>query len=102
MTGAKLSSDSKTRMETMVRTNDGFEIAEVDLHLRGPGDLQGTQQSGLVGLKLASLVKDEKLLKVAREFAHRILTDDPHLEKPENQPMVLHLQRSEFDWGKIS
>jgi ATP-dependent DNA helicase RecG len=102
MSSYKLTSDGRKRIETMVRTTDGFEIAEVDLHLRGPGDLQGTQQSGLVGLKLASLVKDEKILKIAREFAHRILTDDPHLEKPENQPMVMHLQRSEFDWGKIS
>ncbi len=102
MSSYKLTADGRKRLETMVRTTDGFEIAEVDLHLRGPGDLQGTQQSGLVGLKLASLVKDEKLLKIAREFAHRTLTDDPRLEKPENQPMILHLQRSEFDWGKIS
>ncbi len=102
MSSYKLTSDGRKRLETMVRTTDGFEIAEVDLHLRGPGDLQGTQQSGLVGLKLASLVKDEKILKIAREFAHRTLSDDPHLEKPENQPMAKHLQRSEFDWGKIS
>lgn len=102
MSSYKLTSDGRKRLETMVKTTDGFEIAEVDLHLRGPGDLQGTQQSGLVGLKLASLVKDEKLLKIAREFAHRTLTDDPRLEKPENQPMLIHLQRSEFDWGKIS
>lgn len=98
----KLTSDGRKRLETMVRTTDGFEIAEVDLHLRGPGDIQGTQQSGLVGLKLASLVKDEKLLKMAREFAHRTLDEDPRLEKAENQPMVKYLQRSEFDWGRIS
>lgn len=102
MSSYKLTSDGRKRLETMVRTTDGFEIAEVDLHLRGPGDLQGTQQSGLVGLKLASLVKDEKILKLAREFAHRTLDEDPRLEKPENQPMVKHLQRSEYDWGKIS
>jgi ATP-dependent DNA helicase RecG len=102
MSSYKLTSDGRKRLETMVSTTDGFEIAEVDLHLRGPGDLQGTQQSGLVGLKLASLVKDEKILKLAREFAHRTLDEDPRLEKPENQPMVKHLQRSEFDWGKIS
>ncbi|MFH1118759.1 MAG: ATP-dependent DNA helicase RecG [Bacteroidota bacterium] len=102
MSSYKLTADGRKRLETMVRTTDGFEIAEVDLHLRGPGDLQGTQQSGLVGLKLASLIKDEKLLKTAREFAHRTLTDDPRLEKPENLPMVIYLQRSEFDWGKIS
>lgn len=102
MSSYKLTADGRKRLETMVRTTDGFEIAEVDLHLRGPGDLQGTQQSGLVGLKLASLVKDEKILKLAREFAHRTLDEDPRLEKPENQPMVKHLQRSEYDWGKIS
>jgi ATP-dependent DNA helicase RecG len=102
MSSYKLTADGRKRLDTMVRTTDGFEIAEVDLHLRGPGDLQGTQQSGLVGLKLASLVKDEKLLKLAREFAHRTLDEDPRLEKPGNQPMVRHLQRSEFDWGKIS
>lgn len=102
MSSYKLTTDGKKRLETMVRTTDGFEIAEVDLHLRGPGDLQGTQQSGLVGLKLASLVKDEKLLKVAREMAYRVLDEDPQLENPENQPMVRYLQSSEFDWGKIS
>jgi ATP-dependent DNA helicase RecG len=102
MSSYKLTADGRKRLDTMVRTTDGFEIAEVDLHLRGPGDLQGTQQSGLVGLKLASLVKDEKLLKLAREFAHRTLDEDPRLEKPGSQPMVRHLQRSEFDWGKIS
>ncbi|PKP50462.1 MAG: ATP-dependent DNA helicase RecG [Bacteroidetes bacterium HGW-Bacteroidetes-11] len=102
MSSYKLTADGRKRLDTMVSTTDGFEIAEVDLHLRGPGDLQGTQQSGLVGLKLASLVKDEKILKLAREFAHRTLDEDPRLEKPENQTMVKHLQRSEFDWGKIS
>ncbi|KAF0196881.1 MAG: ATP-dependent DNA helicase RecG [Bacteroidetes bacterium] len=102
MSSYKLTADGRKRLETMVRTTDGFEIAEVDLHLRGPGDLQGTQQSGLVGLKLASLVKDEKLLKIAREFAHRTLTDDPELRKEENQPMVRYLQLNANDWGKIS
>jgi len=102
MSSYKLTADGRKRLETMVRTTDGFEIAEVDLHLRGPGDIQGTQQSGLVGLKLASLVKDEKLLKIAREFAHRTLTDDPELRKEENQPMVRYLQLNANDWGKIS
>jgi ATP-dependent DNA helicase RecG len=102
MSSYKLTTEGKKRLETMVRTTDGFDIAEVDLHLRGPGDIQGTQQSGLVGLKLANLVKDEKLLKLAREFAFRTLEDDPGLEKPENAPMVKHLSNKEFDWGKIS
>lgn len=102
MSSYKLTSDGRKRLETMVRTTDGFEIAEVDLHLRGPGDIQGTQQSGLVGLKLASLVKDEKLLKIAREYAHRILSGDPELKNEENQPMVRYLQLNANDWGKIS
>lgn len=102
MSSYKLTTEGKKRLETMVRTTDGFDIAEVDLHLRGPGDIQGTQQSGLVGLKLANLVKDEKLLKLAREFAFRTLEDDPGLQKPENAPLVRHLSNKEFDWGKIS
>lgn len=84
ITGHKLSDDSKTRMETMVRTNDGFEIAEVDLKLRGPGDLMGTQQSGVLNLKIADIVKDNDILKAARYYAMRILKDDPGLTKPEN------------------
>ena len=84
MTSHKLSSEAKTRLETMVRTNDGFEIAEVDLKLRGPGDLMGTQQSGILNLKIADIVKDNDILKTARHFAIKILKEDPPLEKPEN------------------
>jgi ATP-dependent DNA helicase RecG len=102
MSSYKLTKDGRKRLETMVRTTDGFEIAEVDLHLRGPGDIKGTQQSGLVGLKLANIVKDEKLLKIAREMAHRVLSVDPELSLPENQPMRRQLQQPAFDWGKIS
>ncbi len=84
MTGHKLSDDAKTRLETMVRTNDGFEIAEVDLKLRGPGDLMGTQQSGMLNLKIADIVKDNQILKTARHKAIQVLKEDPKLEKPEN------------------
>ncbi|MEL6975239.1 MAG: ATP-dependent DNA helicase RecG [Bacteroidota bacterium] len=84
MTGHKLSEDAKTRLETMVRTNDGFEIAEVDLKLRGPGDLMGTQQSGMLNLKIADIVKDNQILKTARYTAIQVLKEDPKLEKPEN------------------
>ena len=84
MTGHKLSPEAKTRLETMVRTNDGFEIAEVDLRLRGPGDLMGTQQSGILNLKIADIVKDNDILKTARHYAIRLLKDDPSLERPEN------------------
>ncbi len=84
MTGHKLSEDGKTRLETMVRTNDGFEIAEVDLKLRGPGDLMGTQQSGLLNLKIADIVKDNQILRTARYHAIQLLKTDPRLEKAEN------------------
>ena len=105
MTGFKLSNEAKQRIETMVRTNDGFEIAEADLRLRGPGDLQGTQQSGLLALKIADLVKDEKLLKVARKDAIDLLNDDPALSKEEHRLLRKHLQelrKKNQNWGIIS
>jgi ATP-dependent DNA helicase RecG len=85
MTGHKLSNDSKTRLETMVRTADGFEIAEVDLKLRGPGDLMGTQQSGVLNLKIADIVKDNDILKTARHYALQLLKEDPGLEFEKNK-----------------
>jgi ATP-dependent DNA helicase RecG len=83
MTGQKLSNEARTRMETMVTTQDGFRIAEVDLQLRGPGDLLGTQQSGLMDLKLASLTKDAALLHIARDKAEEILRSDEEFEQLE-------------------
>ena len=88
MSGHKLSQDSKVRIETMTRTSDGFEIAEVDLKLRGPGDIMGTQQSGVLNLKIADIVKDKDILQSARYFAKKILTDDPTLKKPEHQVIL--------------
>ena len=85
MTSYKLSTEAKTRLETMVRTNDGFELAEVDLKLRGPGDLMGTQQSGILNLKIADIVKDNDILQLARNYAMAILKDDPTLSKEENK-----------------
>ena len=85
MTGFKLSNDSKTRLETMCKTNDGFEIAEVDLKLRGPGDILGTQQSGVLNLKIADIVKDRDILMTAREHAIKLLKEDAAMEKPEHQ-----------------
>ncbi|HDZ15198.1 hypothetical protein LCGC14_1136000 [marine sediment metagenome] len=84
MTSHKLSAEAKTRLETMVRTNDGFEIAEVDLRLRGPGNLMGTQQSGVLNLKIADIVKDNDILKTARYYAIKLLNEDPGLEHPDN------------------
>jgi ATP-dependent DNA helicase RecG len=105
MTGVKLSNDSKTRLETMVRTNDGFEIADVDLKLRGPGDLMGTQQSGVLDMKIADIVKDSDILVLAREMALEILNDDPQLLKPENRPIwetYQNISKSKTMWGNIS
>jgi len=83
----KLSSDAKTRLETMTATTDGFEIAEVDLKLRGPGDLMGTKQSGVLQLKIADIIKDNQWLKIARNDANELLRLDSKLESPENMPL---------------
>ena len=88
MTSHKLSADSKTRLETMVKTNDGFEIAEVDLKLRGPGDLMGTQQSGVLNLKIADIIKDKDILQLARYHAKKILTTDPSLKQSKNKAII--------------
>lgn len=105
MTGFKLSEDTKTRLETMVRTNDGFEIAEVDLKLRGPGDIMGTQQSGVLNLQIADLVKDRDILQVARHIAIRILKEDPSMSKAEHQKMkevFIELTKKKNIWNYIS
>jgi ATP-dependent DNA helicase RecG len=105
MMGDKVSHEARKRLETMIETNDGFKIAEADLRLRGPGDLQGTRQSGLLDLKIADLVQDERILKFARSLAFEILNEDPALEFPENQPMnqQLALMKQDFvNWGLIS
>ncbi|MDC6363227.1 MULTISPECIES: ATP-dependent DNA helicase RecG [Flavobacteriaceae] len=105
MTGHKLSEDSKTRLQTMVRTNDGFEIAEVDLKLRGPGDLMGTQQSGMLNLKIADIVKDNQILKTARYHAVQLLKQDPRLEKEENKPILIaysKMMQNKTIWNYIS
>ena len=105
MTGSKLGKEAKTRMSTMVGTTDGFKIAEVDLKLRGPGDIAGTRQSGLLDLKLASLVEDSGIIAVVRQEAKRILEQDPDLNQEENQSLRTHLksiQDQQVNWGRIS
>lgn len=105
MTGDKVSPDTKKRINTMVRTNDGFEISEVDLQLRGPGDLLGTQQSGLLDLKIADLSTDGHIVETARDAAREILSEDPSLVKPENvgiRSKLNSMLRSRPDWGKIA
>ncbi|MCC9070103.1 ATP-dependent DNA helicase RecG [Flavobacterium sp. F-65] len=105
MTSHKLSSDSKTRMETMVQTNDGFEIAEVDLKLRGPGDLMGTQQSGVLNLQIADIVRDRDILALARNYALMILKEDAPLQKTENailKAVFIELTKKKNIWNYIS
>ena len=83
----ELSSEARFRIETMCSTNDGFEISRADLQLRGPGDVSGTRQSGVLDLKVADIVKDEGLMAQVRTLAQNVLADDPHLTKPQNLPI---------------
>ncbi len=105
MTSYKLSSEGRLRMETMCRTNDGFEIADVDLKLRGPGDMAGTMQSGVLDLNIADLAKDAQILHSARNVAIELLSEDPNLEKPENSSIAYQLAVSnsgQTNWSRIS
>ena len=106
VTSVKLSEESKKRLEIMVRTNDGFEIAEADLKLRGPGDLEGTQQSGIAfDLKIANIARDGQLLGHVRSIAERITDDDPDASRPENAVMWRQLERlrkTNVNWSAIS
>jgi ATP-dependent DNA helicase RecG len=105
ITNYKLSADSKVRIETMVRTNNGFEISEADLKLRGPGDLMGTQQSGALDLLIADLGKDTELLQDARNTAQEIMEKDPDLSASENRPIRLQIdsmRKSVVNWSRIS
>jgi ATP-dependent DNA helicase RecG len=105
MTGDKLSKESMKRMDTMVMTNDGFQISEVDLQLRGPGDLMGTQQSGVLDLKLADLSRDGQIVSLAREKAREILDKDPDLLLAENlllNQRMRQVLKSRPNWGRIA
>lgn len=105
LTSFKMSSESKERIQTMVRTNDGFEIAEVDLKLRGPGNMEGTQQSGMLRFMIANLAQDGAILAAARDMAVEILEKDPDLSTPENQRFKLHLASEGKEakvWSRIS
>jgi ATP-dependent DNA helicase RecG len=105
MSGDKLSNDARTRLQTMVKTNNGFEIAEIDLQLRGPGDLQGTQQSGVLDLHIADLAKDQKILIEARNTAQEILDEDPLLNHPQYDALKKYMSASSRlreSWDRIS
>jgi len=106
MSGFKLGVDSRKRIETMVATNDGFEIAEADMRLRGPGDIEGTQQSGIAfDLKISNLAKDGQILQYARDIAETIISEDPMLEQPQNdilKKQLIALKKNHLNWGSIS
>ncbi|MBQ9529477.1 MAG: ATP-dependent DNA helicase RecG, partial [Bacteroidales bacterium] len=106
MTGYKLSKESKDRIDLMCSTNDGFELAEADLKMRGPGDFEGTRQSGLaIDLHIANLTKDSPVLEDARRTAMDILSEDPTLEQPRNRLLKENLKDirgQEIDYSKIS
>ncbi|HZK94478.1 MAG TPA: ATP-dependent DNA helicase RecG [Prolixibacteraceae bacterium] len=106
LSGFKLGVDSRKRIETMVATNDGFEIAEADMRLRGPGDIEGTQQSGIAfDLKISNLAKDGQILQYARDIATTIIAEDPMLEQPQNdilKKQLIALKKNHLNWGSIS
>jgi len=105
MTDYKLGADSKLRIDTMVKTNNGFTIAETDLSIRGPGDLLGTQQSGALDLLIADLGKDGEILQHARDLARQTLQEDPDLEKPEHRAIRVQIESSKdtvMNWSRIS
>ncbi len=105
ISGFKLSKEARIRIETMVKTNNGFEIADTDLQLRGPGDLMGTQQSGVLDLLIADLGKDGKILQTARQAAQALLKEDPNLEKPDNivvKNQIAAMKKTAINWSRIS
>ena len=105
MSGHKISIEGQERLKTMVRTNDGFDIAEVDLKLRGPGDMMGTKQSGVIDLKIADIIKDNAILQYARQIAIEILDDDPKLEKSKNIAILKEYKlkgNNHLEWSRIS
>ena len=104
MTSQKLTTEGRARIKTMVDTTDGFKIAEADLKLRGPGDLQGLQQSGVVDLKLADIVQDENMIRAARDTVNDILATDPQLTSEHNKLLKQHIDKKQgkINWGRIS
>ena len=106
MHGNKVSKESRKRLELMCATENGFDLAEEDMKMRGPGDLEGTQQSGLpIALNIASLVHDGPLLSDARGYAEHVLALDPALEMPVNAPLAAELRKDKYsikDYSKIS
>ena len=105
MTGDKLNNDARTRIQTMIQTNDGFKISEVDMQLRGPGEIEGTRQSGAPNFKIANIATDEHIMREARLSAEDLLNEDGQFEKPENMALRKYLSEQKWkikQWGKVS
>lgn len=104
LTGNQLSKDSRERLQTMCATNDGFVIAEKDLELRGPGDIEGTRQSGSITFKMANIVEDKELLNESAQFANRLIEADPELALPEHQMIRQYLEKKKgnSEWSKVA
>lgn len=104
LTGSKITNDARERLKIMEATNNGFEIAEKDLELRGPGEIEGTRQSGVLNFKLASVVADKPILEAARNEVERLLDDDPEISSAENLLLKSYLlsQKGKTVWSKIS
>ena len=105
MTGNKLSADARKRIGTMVQTTNGFEIAAVDMELRGPGELDGTRQSGVTSFILLNLTKDYAVIEGARKWTEKVLDEDPALDQPRNIRLynyLRHIGRNDADWRRIS
>ncbi len=104
MTGPKLSAEARTRIQALVKTNDGFRLAEVDLRLRGPGEIAGTRQSGNIQFRIADPIEDIQLMELARHTAESILQQDPQLERPEHHALKKYLEeeKSNLGWSVVS
>lgn len=104
LSGVKLSRDARQRLTIMCQTNDGFKIAEKDMELRGPGDMEGTRQSGLLNFKIANILQDKNILDAAHSTVEKLLEQDPNLDKAENECLknFLSSQKSKITWSKIS
>jgi ATP-dependent DNA helicase RecG len=104
LTGSQLTNEARERLKIMCATNDGFRIAEKDLELRGPGDIEGTRQSGMLNFKLADLIKDKQWLDAAKYQATQVLETDPELKREENSALKFYLQaqKGKLAWSRIS
>ncbi len=104
LTGPNLGAEARERIKTMCATNNGFEIAEKDLELRGPGEIEGTRQSGVLNFRLADIVKDKAILETARQLAEQIVEEDPELETADNLQLRQYLMslQGKTPWSRIS